>query len=482
MLSDVERSATWPEGDDGPGPGTVRFRHPDTLTVVRTPAGPAAPEAPAAPDRESPPPAHEPVRAAEPESLADLLGRFRTERERRRSVRAARGVVFSLAATLLAVWGLHPPQTGGDENRAQTAFPALTAAGLLNGANYRQADQALRDRLALRRYVAKAVGATAQRNLGTSLNTDVLIGAHGIPFLTQDFTLPCQQDFTPDRVNAGLQELRSVGRLTGKSVTVAVAPDKSAVLTNDLGPRAHALMACSDRIRRETEQAWPGPTAPVLSVWPQMTAAARQAGADKIFQHGDSHWTSQGALVWSRALIARLIAQGDAPAALKGAPDAVEGPDQPADGDLYRLMGISKAETVPEWTVTRPGVKISARSLPSPSGHGIAEFHAESASQPMIAGRTLIVNDSFISRAEGQLAPYFSNLEVLHWEDFMTDVQDNTLPSFDRIILETVQRGWPQRAGWLEAGQAVHDSLAGALATPDDPVPPLHAGRPTSSS
>jgi hypothetical protein len=478
MLSDVERSATLPddEGSSAAGAPTTLPR-PDTLTVVRSPDPPGGPPAPQPEAPEQPEAA-----AAEPETLAGLLERFHDERAHRRSVRAARLVVLALAATLLGVWGLQPPRAGGDENRALTRFPSLSAAGLLDGRNYRQADQALRDRLALRRYVAKAVGATAQKNLGTSLNTDVIIGAHGIPFLTQDFTLPCEGDFEPERVAAGLDQLRSVGALTGKSVLVAVAPDKSAVLTKDLGPRGGALMACADRIRGLTEKTWASPTSAVLSVWPQMTAAARKAGADRIFQHGDSHWTSQGALVWSRALISQLIAQGQAPAALQGAPEATQAPDEPADGDLYRLMGISKAETVPVWTVTRPGVRIRGRSLPSPSGHGIAEFHATSSTQPMIGGRTLIVNDSFMSRAEGQLAPYFDDLEVLHWDDFTADVEHNTLPSFDRIILETVQRGWPQRAGWLQAGQPVHDALAGALATPDTPTAPLASGRQTASS
>ncbi len=84
----------------------------------------------------------------------------------------------------------------------------------------------------------------------------------------------------------------------------------------------------------------------------------------------------------------------------------------------------------------------------------------------MIEGRTLIVNDSFISRAEGLLAPYFTNLEVMHWSDFLTAVQDDDLPGFDRIIIETVQRGWPQRAGWLQEGQPMYEALAAELGTP----------------
>ncbi|MFI7544452.1 hypothetical protein, partial [Actinoplanes sp. NPDC049599] len=72
----------------------------------------------------------------------------------------------------------------------------------------------------------------------------------------------------------------------------------------------------------------------------------------------------------------------------------------------------------------------------------------------------------FISRAEGLLAPYFTNLEVMHWSDFLTAVDRGDLPGFDRIIIETVQRGWPQRAGWLAKGQPMHQALAEELGKP----------------
>jgi hypothetical protein len=149
---------------------------------------------------------------------------------------------------------------------------------------------------------------------------------------------------------------------------------------------------------------------------------------------------------------------------------ATEAPDQPADNDLYRLMGITRSETVPVWEVHRSDIIIRAHSLPSPSGRGIGVFTSRPKSPtvptPLIKGKTLIINDSFISRAEGLLAPYFTNLEVMHWSDFMTAVTKGNLPHFDRIIIETVQRGWPQRAGWLEDGQLIHNALAKELSTP----------------
>lgn len=382
-------------------------------------------------------------------------------------MRAGKVLLGLLASGLLAVWLLHPPLPGGNENRAETGFPALTPESLARTTNYRQTDAALRDRLALRQYVVQAIGQTARDRMGTSLNPEVVMGSTGVPFLSEDFTLPCQYDFEPGPVDAGLRELRALGQRTGKTITVAIAPDKSSILTAELGRRASALLACSDRVRKSTEAAWghTPATSPVLTTWKQLSAE-QAAHPGEVFQRGDSHWTSQGALVWSQALIGRLIAQGEAPRALERAPTATRAPDEPADSDLYRLMGIRRGETVPVWRVTRPGVKITTRSLASPSGHGIAVFHSSSTTAALIPGRTLVINDSFISRAEGELAPYFSDLEVVHWSDFLTDVAAGRVPHFDRIILETVQRGWPQRSGWLETGQPVHNALAQELNRP----------------
>jgi hypothetical protein len=216
-----------------------------------------------------------------------------------------------------------------------------------------------------------------------------------------------------------------------------------------------------------------------MTAWTQLEAG-QQKDPGRIFQRGDSHWTSEGGLIWSRALISHLVKEGEAPASLRGAPIATEGPDQPADNDLYRLMGITRSETVPVWDVHRPDVTIRAHTVPTPSGRGMAVFQSTSSTAPLIRGRTLIINDSFISRAEGLLAPYFSSLSVMHWSDFMTAVDNGKLPHFDRIIIETVQRGWPERAGWMQSGQPIHDALAKELSTPSRTAP--HPPQPAPSS
>ncbi|MBT0770370.1 hypothetical protein KIH74_15615 [Kineosporia sp. J2-2] len=464
---------------------------PDRLEVVHRPApenptpenpapenpaagSPAAEMAddPAPPDTEpDPAPAPEPVTPSVTEELDDLLERFRAERQRRRSVRAARALIGGFAVALLGVWLLDPPLPWGAENRTITPFPHVSSSGVLSGADAAQTDAALRDRLALRQYVTEAIGEASRDRLGTSLNPAVVLGKKRTPFLSEDFTLPCKYEFDTTAVASGLSRLTGIAEGTGKSVMVAIAPDKSAILSGALGSRADALLACADSVRTQTEQTWDAqPLGPVVTSWRELQAAQDESPGS-VFQKGDSHWTSKGALIWSKTVIDALVARGEAPAALSGAPRAVQVQDEQADNDLYRLMGVTHDTMVPVYQVTRDDVTIRAHTRESPSGRGVAVFRAWSTTAPMIKGRTLVVNDSFISRAEGLLAPYFTRLEVMHWSDFLTAVQHDDLPPFDRIIIETVQRGWPQRAGWLAEGQPMHRALADELGRPREQTP-----------
>jgi hypothetical protein len=473
MLFPVGRIIILPDDDER---HTRPPQHPDRLEIVHHPSPESQGVAETGP---APGTAAEDHSANEDhsatEQLDELLERFRAERQRRRSVRAARVLVALFAAALLAVWLLDPPLPWGDENRARAEFPRVSPSGLLSGADSRQADAALRDRLALREYVTEAIGEASRDKLGTSLNPAVVLGRNRTPFLSEDFTLPCQYGLDPATTGAGLDRLTQIARGTGKSIMVAIAPDKSAIMTDALGAHASALMACADQVRQQTEQAWPDPggttEGPVVTSWNQLQAA-QDEDPGSVFQKGDSHWTSKGALVWSRTVVDALIARGEAPKSLAGAPHAVRVEDEKADNDLYRLMGITRNTMVPVYQVTRAGVTIRAHTEASPSGRGIAVFRAWSTSAPMIKGRTLVVNDSFISRAEGLLAPYFTNLEVMHWSDFLTEVDRGDLPRFDRIIIETVQRGWPQRAGWLAEGQPMYQQLAKELGTPKKKADP----------
>jgi hypothetical protein len=451
------------------GETRLRTGEDDTLEVIWSPDEPLPDVVGLIPESISgtEPADHVSTSKSAPEELRELLVQLKTEHRRRRSVKQARLLTASVALGLLGVWLLNPPLPGGNENRGEVAFPALDASGIADGSAFRQTDAALRDRLALRQYVVTAIGDAAKNKLGVSLSPQVILGDGGTPFTAKDFTLPCERSFDPAKINASLELLRGIGKKTGKTITVAVAPDKSSILTNQLGRLGSALMSCSNRVKVSTEQEWSNSNkTPVMTMWKQM-AAVEAAEPGQVFQHGDTHWTSRGALVFSRQLIRQLIAQGEAPASLAGLPRATRGPDALYDADLYRMMGTPREEEVPVWLVRRPEVRVTGKRVGTPSGRGMPVYHTDAPpGVPLITGSTLMVHDSFFARAEPQLAPFFQDLTVMHWADFISESDNHTLPHYDRIIMETVQRGWPQRASWIQQGQSVYDALAAELAVP----------------
>ncbi len=58
-----------------------------------------------------------------------------------------------------------------------------------------------------------------------------------------------------------------------------------------------------------------------------------------------------------------------------------------------------------------------------------------------IEGRTLVVYDSFFGTSEARIAPWFRESVWVHYNDLIyhPELVDD-LPSFDRIVLERVER------------------------------------------
>ncbi|HEY0698930.1 MAG TPA: hypothetical protein VGD43_14105 [Micromonospora sp.] len=386
----------------------------------------------------------------------------------RNSVRGARVLIGALALLLLAPTLLSiRGGTDAVENRKPVPFPPLDSSTVLDTTAYRQVDAALRDRLILRRQVAKTVGAAGYDGLAVSLNSQVHVGEDGVPFLTDEFTKPCHTAFDAARVDARLRSWEQLARRSGKDVLFVVVPDKSTVMRDELGWQADELMACADPPREQSQARWGGdPTGPVLTLWPQF-AAVEEATPGQLFQYGDSHWSDQGSIMFTREVVDRLVARGQAPTQLRGAPGAVQLPDKRVEGDLYRLLGMTRADTVPNWAVRRAGVTVTSSSTPSPTGRGVRTRTVTApAGTPLVPGRTLVVHDSFYNNADRQMAPYFAQTTVLHWDDFLPMARDGKLPGFDRVIFETAQRGWPQRIVDQLPDPAVTAALTRELGTP----------------
>ncbi|MEV4758816.1 hypothetical protein AB0J86_27480 [Micromonospora sp. NPDC049559] len=371
--------------------------------------------------------------------------------------------VLLLTPTLLSL-------RGGDdavENRAQVPFPKLDASTVFDPNTYEQFDDALKDRLTLRRKIIKAVGEAGYDGLGYSLNSKVYVGEDHVPFLSEDFTKPCHTPFDAAQVDGRLRAFEQTARRSGKDVLFVVVPDKSSVLRDKLGWPADSLMVCADPVRERSQARWGADTTgPVVTMWPQF-AAAERAEPGRVWQAGDSHWSYQGSMMFTREVLDRLVARGDAPAGLRGAPGAERRPDRRLEGDLYRLMGMNRKDSVANWVVDREGVTVSTATTATTTGRGLrTRTTSAPAGTPMVPGRTLVVYDSFFYVAEQQMAPYFQQMIALHWDDFLPMARAGQLPEFDRVIFESAQRSWPQRTVDQLPEPAVTATLTAALSKP----------------
>jgi hypothetical protein len=244
-------------------------------------------------------------------------------------------------------------------------------------------------------------------------------------------------------------------------------------MRDKLGWPGDALMTCADPIHQQSQARWGGDSSgPVLTLWPQF-AAAERAEPGRLFQHGDSHWSFQGSIVFTREVLDRLVSRGTAPPQLRGAPGAVQLPDRHMEGDLYRLMGMPRSDKVANWAVRRAGVTVTTSAIPTPSGRDIRSRTVTAPpGTPLVPGRTLVVYDSFYYNADLQMAPYFQQLTLLHWDDFLPMARAGTLPGFDRVIFEAAQRSWPLRTMEQLPDPSVTAAMTQELSKPASPRHP----------
>jgi hypothetical protein len=364
--------------------------------------------------------------------------------------------VFGVALLLPWVVG-RGLKTGESDKPAE--FPHLSVSSVVDDSAFRQVDAAIKDRLPFKAIAVRAVGVVGTRVLHRSMTPLVVMAPGQPPFLAEDFT-SCTP-FDAATVKKSLDAFASRVDAAGKSLAVFVAPDKSTVLRADLGSRADALLACADPIRQATQDTWPDATGVVVPLFSQMSAAER-AHPGTTYQYGDSHWLPAGARIFSASVIQWLSAHGELPPGAWDPSAVVVGPATNKGGDLFRLMGAPRTDVVHDEKSVRPGVTTTMTTR-----HGIGaetyEFHSTSTGPALVPGSTIVVRDSFFSRAMPQLAPYFEHLTVMHWGEFMKEAPAGTLPPADHYVFETVQRGWSARASRVLGSPRYMNGVAKSL-------------------
>jgi hypothetical protein len=375
--------------------------------------------------------------------------------------RGARLLVIAIALALGALWVI--PGVAVAENRAPREFPDPSRAGFASAADFRALDAALLDRLPAKGSVVSVLG-TGLVGAGLSPTTGVFRGVSGEPFLGQDFVAPCLTRERIAAVDAITRDVRDELARYGIDLVYAVAPDKSSIERDALGPAADPMMRCSDEARATLEAYAAAPGSPLLVGWDELAA-----DPGRVYLYGDSHWNPHGAALFAELIIDRLGDEGLAAPGIFDREDLVAIDTVAPPGDLFRIMGVVRPEPTTLLRSDRDGVVTT----------GEVDFHDGvytqrwvSTGPDLIGGRTLLLHDSFVAYDQDVLAPYFADLTALPLASLHTPGALAGLFGYDLVIVQQVQRSVPNHiadiagATWITTGQT---TVTHVLAPP--PVP-----------
>ena len=345
-----------------------------------------------------------------------------------------RAAAVLLALVLLAAW-LIPG--AANENRAPEQLVPLTAGTLASANFFRSADRVLVQHLGLKQASVIAVS-HALRAIGASPSPDVVLAPDGEPYLAGEFRQPCYFDLESLHTDEALVAIQDEFAADGTYFLYAVVPDKSSVQRAALGPNADSLMVCADRNRSYLAELGAADS-PVLTAWDEFSAAA---STERLFLFGDSHWSTEGAALFTSLLIARLERDGQAPADLERLTSLVDGGPVEYPGNLYTLMGESALQSVTQLTTEREGVSSDYSEQTLDGGYVTENWVSTSSGASLIPGRTLIIHDSAFGYNAAILAPYFADLTAVNLKTLSAPGYLVT-GHYDRVIVQQVQRSIP---------------------------------------
>jgi hypothetical protein len=373
-------------------------------------------------------------------------------------VRLSRVIVVGASLALAAVWLIPGPPV--NENRPIVGFPDLSRAGLASGDDFRSIDAALVDRLGAKGDVvsglAEAVVAT-----GLSPSAEVFRGPSGEPFLSTDVTFACTSRAQIQGMDAWSRAVQSYFGVYGIDFLWAVAPDKSAVDREAIGPAADLLLACSDANRADLEAFAGSPDSPLIVGWDEL-----QADPDRVYLYGDSHWNSHGGAVFAELLLDRLGEEGIAQPGVFDPGALVRTITYHPNGGLYFSMGAYRPEPTTLLATKREGV-VTAHAVEVGVDGRLTERWVSSG-PGLIPGRTLVLHDSFWFYNKDVVAPYFADLTSMPYSDIATPGALATIDGYDLVIIQQVQRYVPA----FTAGIATEGTWITAGRPPEEPAVP----------
>jgi len=316
-----------------------------------------------------------------------------------------------------------------NQNRPPTPLPEITVEGILDRELTPQLDQYLEDSLII---APTAVAAEAWTDvaIGDNPNPDVTIGTNGWLYYTLSLDRPCLTPTDLANVVDTLERATQIVESTGRDLIFAIAPDKATIVPDFL-PDAETCV-------NENATALANLDGPdnLITVWEEMRTA--RAKERPIYFRLDTHWTNEGAGVMAEAIIDRLAPDGWSDEAI------TETVTIDHEGDLTVLLGLPATEENVELGIVIPGSEHTreTRTLLTASGTQYDQVVAVdfTATNPVVAGRSLVMHDSYGWALTPMLAPYFENAAFIADTNPSGGHMWDDLAAAETIVHVSVQR------------------------------------------
>jgi alginate O-acetyltransferase complex protein AlgJ len=271
----------------------------------------------------------------------------------------------------------------------------------------------------------------------------VIEGKKGWLFYGADASAPCKPEESITTIQAGFQKLADAASASGRTLVIAIAPDKSSAHP-ELMPDSFAGKACMTAQRAafwDSLNALAGAT--VIDPKAALAAYEKEKGRS-VWRKYDTHWAPEGAGVFASEIVSALDPK------LLDSTRFVPGPREQSTGDLTALLGSTQSESVVSLTVKRVGVQLfSGSTAIAPHevpevGYSPITVTATSTDAPLYGPKTVLLGDSFFDASRSELAPFFSSLTYVH--NMSGDIPGATetlageLAGARTIIFEMVER------------------------------------------
>jgi hypothetical protein len=339
------------------------------------------------------------------------------------------------------------------ENRAPTAVPDLGGQALLRENTYQALNQVLIDRWAFRGLAVRTNAKLNDKVWKTESAGDVRRGAHDWLFYGPSLRRLCTEALTPAQSLDVLDRFARAVEASGRPFVYALAPEKTSIYPEFLTDRQRNEGSCAFAERDKLRAALGDQAARPWSVDLYGPVEALKAQSPvPVYHPRDTHWTQRGAAVEVQQLVERLQ------------PGLWRDSDLHATGqtelvpDLTRLLGLPKTDHEESYAIVRPGVT-TTEGPPTPvqGDFAIRHFRSTSTAAALIPGHTVMLYDSFTLPAVEMLAPFFSDLTLVHWNVIGKADVEGLLRDADRVVAEGAEREFAWRMGDKVVGTGLVD-------------------------